>query len=318
RKSTSVRERSSAASSFLGSLRALRNFSLAATLGSTAYTVGASRPPPLLTFIAPRAAPPPLDPNLPEAPILLEHRAAEDQEAWYETRPYQTFSEERRHGVNNLVAGALRGPDLLALPPPTPPRRGLCGHDGIVHGGLLATLLDEDSRADSESPHITQNLTEKIGVTANLSVNYRAPTRADQFVVMRVRLMEVKGGKARVSGTVEGLDGNLFVQPRYARFSNKNAVLERIGAQPVAEPPRRAHEEASLSRRRSMPLPTAHGRKPGADPAEPIARESFSGASISAFRPHVWNQGIEIIEYLMHQSGDLVICCAWVFWAPGE
>jgi acyl-coenzyme A thioesterase PaaI-like protein len=21
--------------------------------------------------------------------------------------------------------------------------RGLCGHDGIVHGGLLATLLDE-------------------------------------------------------------------------------------------------------------------------------------------------------------------------------
>ncbi|KAI9466787.1 HotDog domain-containing protein [Lactarius psammicola] len=275
---------SSAASSFLGSLRALRNFSLAATLGSTAYTVGAFYPPPLLTFIAPRAAPPPLDPNLPEAqayvealeeelqklPILLEHRTAEDREAWYETRPYQTFSEERR--VNNLTAGALRGPGLLALPPLVRARRdeseglilvhvgrGLCGHDGIVHGGLLATLLDEALARTA-----TQNLPEKIGVTANLSVNYRAPTRADQFIVMRIRLLEAKGRKARVSGTIEDLDGNvlieasgLFVQPRYARFLNKNAVLERIGAQPVAEPPRRAPEEASLSRPRSMPLPAA-------------------------------------------------------------
>jgi hypothetical protein len=64
------------------------------------------------------------------------------------------LSEERR--VNNLTAGALRGPGLLALPPLVRARRdesegfilvhvgrGLCGHDGIVHGGLLATLLDE-------------------------------------------------------------------------------------------------------------------------------------------------------------------------------
>lgn len=159
---------SSASSSFLGSSRTLRNITLAATLGSTAYTVGAFYPPPLLSYIAPRAAPPPPDSNLPETqayiealeeqlqklPLLLKHRAAEDQEAWYETRPYQTFAEERR--VNNLIAGALRGPGLLALPPLVRARRdesegfilvhvgrGLCGHDGIVHGGLLATLLDE-------------------------------------------------------------------------------------------------------------------------------------------------------------------------------
>ena len=162
---------SSALSYFLGSLRAaraLRTFSLAATLGTTAYTVGAFYPPQLATYIAPRPAPPPPDPNLPETqayvealeeqlqklPILLKHRATEDREAWYEARPYQNFSEERR--VNNLTAGALRGPGLLALPPLVRARkdesegfilvhvgRGLCGHDGIVHGGLLATLLDE-------------------------------------------------------------------------------------------------------------------------------------------------------------------------------
>ena len=149
-------------------LRTLRNFTLAATLGSTAYTVGAFYPPTLVTFISPRAAPPPPDPDLPETqayvsaleeqlqnlPILVKHRASEDPEAWYEARPYQSFPEDRR--ANNLTAGALRGPGRLALPPLVRARwdesegfiivhvgRGLCGHDGIVHGGLIATLLDE-------------------------------------------------------------------------------------------------------------------------------------------------------------------------------
>ena len=58
--------------------------------------------------------------------------------------------------MNNLSAGALRGPGKLALLPLVRVKkddseaitivhvgRGLCGHDGIIHGGLLATLLDE-------------------------------------------------------------------------------------------------------------------------------------------------------------------------------
>lgn len=167
----SLRLVSSASSIFSGSsrgLRTLRFFTLAATLGSTAYTVGAFYPPPLLTYIAPRSAPPPSDPDLPESrayvaaleeelqklPLLLKHRADEDPGAWYETRPYVSLPEDRR--VNNLTAGALRGPGRLALLPLVRARfdesealvivhvgRGLCGHDGIVHGGLLATLLDE-------------------------------------------------------------------------------------------------------------------------------------------------------------------------------
>ena len=58
--------------------------------------------------------------------------------------------------MNSLTAGALRGPGKLALTPLVRGRydetesvvflhlgRGVCGHDGIVHGGLIATLLDE-------------------------------------------------------------------------------------------------------------------------------------------------------------------------------
>jgi len=251
-------------------LRTLRNFTLAATLGSTAYTVGAFYPPTLVTYIAPRAAPPPPDPDLPETqayvaaleeqlqnlPILRTHRAKEDPEAWYEARPYQYLPEELR--VNNLTAGALHGAGRLALPPLVRARwdesegfivvhvgRGLCGHDGIVHGGLLATLLDEALARTA-----MHNLPEKIGVTANLTINYRAPTRADQFIVFRIHLLEVKDRKSRVSATIEDLDGNvlveasgLFVQPKYAKFLNKNAILERLGAKPHVEQTTRRHGE---------------------------------------------------------------------------
>ncbi|KAI0269208.1 HotDog domain-containing protein [Gloeopeniophorella convolvens] len=251
-------------------LRTLRYASLAITAGTGVYTVGALYPPTLLTFISPRPAPPPPDPDLPETkayvaaleeqllqlPLLLEHRATENSEEWYETRPYISLPEERR--VNNLTAGALRGPGRLALPPLVRARRdesenliivhvgrGLCGHDGIVHGGLLATLLDE-----ALARVATQNLPEKIGVTANLTVNYRAPTRAEQFIVFRIKLLEAKGRKTRVQGRVEDLDGNLladatatFVQPKYAKFLNKNVVLERIGERPAVEQSKRSPEE---------------------------------------------------------------------------
>ena len=142
--------------------------SLASGIAATSYTVGSLYPPALATFISPRSAPPPPDPNEPSSiayvealeeslhnlPLLKNHRTSEDAHEWYETRPYISIPEERR--ANNLTAGALRGPGKLALPPLVRAKkdesenwlflhvgRGLCGHDGIVHGGLLATLLDE-------------------------------------------------------------------------------------------------------------------------------------------------------------------------------
>jgi acyl-coenzyme A thioesterase PaaI-like protein len=87
----------------------------------------------------------------------------------------------------------LRGPGKLAFAPLVRCRkdeseiiavvhvgRGLCGHDGIIHGGLLATLLDETLARTA-----INNLPKKVGVTANLSINYRAPTKADQFIVIK-------------------------------------------------------------------------------------------------------------------------------------
>jgi len=133
------------------------------------YAFGSLYPPPQLTILFPRPAPGPpsshdshssiayttsLEQTLQTLPLLQSLRSQPDADEWYETRPYTNYPEERR--VNNLSAGALRGPGKLALRPLVRSRkdekeavvivhvgRGLCGHDGIIHGGLLATLLDE-------------------------------------------------------------------------------------------------------------------------------------------------------------------------------
>lgn len=109
--------------------------------------------------------------------------------------------------------------------------RGVCGHEGIVHGGMLATLLDEILGRQA-----LLNLPDKIGVTAYLNLNYRAPTRADQFLVIKTRLVEAKGRKAKVAGRIEDAQGNvlveaeaLFIQPKYAKVLNTQRMREMMG-----------------------------------------------------------------------------------------
>ncbi|KAK0451731.1 Thioesterase/thiol ester dehydrase-isomerase [Armillaria borealis] len=228
------------------------------------YLGGAIYPPQELVFLYPRHAPAPpsdltspdviaytesLEEQLQNLPLLQKARKAEDADEWYETRPYTNFPEDRR--VNNLTAGALRGPGKLALPPVVRAKRdeseawifahlgrSLCGHDGIIHGGLLATLLDE-----SLGRLAIVNLPEKVGVTATLSLTYKAPTIADQFVVIKTSLQELQGRKITVTGRIEDLEGKilveasaLFVQPKYSGMLNKRPLHEALGM-PTPIPP---------------------------------------------------------------------------------
>ncbi|KAG0704964.1 HotDog domain-containing protein [Suillus ampliporus] len=243
--------------------RYLRTLALGGSVAVTGYTLGAVYPHPYITFISPRPAPAPPDPESPQSieyivaleqslqslPLLTSLRAQPDADEWYETRPYATYAEELR--VNSLTAGALRGPGKLALPPLVRARRdeseavvvvhvgrGVCGHDGIIHGGLLATILDE-----SLARTAIINLPEKIGVTANLSINYRAPTFADQFIVVRISLIDKAGRKSKVIGKVEDLKGNVlveahatFVQPKYAHLLKSKAVQQMMGHPEPAKP----------------------------------------------------------------------------------
>ncbi|KAJ7084625.1 HotDog domain-containing protein [Mycena belliarum] len=244
-------------------LGTLATISFAAGLSIGAYTVGALFPPTPISLLYPRPAPPPpSDANSPESlaytaaleaelqalPALLAQRTRADAGEWYEARPQSAVPPETR--VNKLTSGALKGPGRLALFPLARVRkdeqaaviflhvgRGLCGHDGIVHGGLLATLLDE-----ALARNAITNLPDKVGVTATLNLRYKAPTRADQFIIIKTELVEQKGRKAVVKGRVEDLAGTLlveadalFIQPRYAKLLNTELVRQTMGARP-AEP----------------------------------------------------------------------------------
>jgi adenylylsulfate kinase len=164
-------------------------------------------------------------------PLAQEFRA---KEGFSEVRPHMKIPEGYRS--HNLTAGTLSGPGRLVVPPLVFLEddgkslvsiayigNQLCGHPGIIHGGLMATLLDEGLArcCFAALPH-------KMGMTANLNVNYRAPTMADSYVVLRAKTTKVEGRKAWVEGRIETLvnEGEtpvvlveataLFVTPRQA------------------------------------------------------------------------------------------------------
>ncbi|KAH8199918.1 hypothetical protein TruAng_005914 [Truncatella angustata] len=157
-----------------------------------------------------------------------------------EARPHMKIPAPFR--TNNLTAGTLLGPNRVPVPPVVWVEEGgkslvsvsylgeeLCGHPGIVHGGFLATMLDEGMARCSFGalPH-------GVGMTANLNVNYRAPAMTGNYVVLKAETTNVEGRKAEVTARIETLPENegdkavilaeataLFISPRNAAMMQK-------------------------------------------------------------------------------------------------
>lgn len=94
------------------------------------------------------------------------------------------------------------------------------GHQGIVHGGLIATLLDEGLARCS-----TLSLPNGYGVTGSLEVNYRAPIPSNSYIVLRANTVESKGRKIVLQGKLETLDARLLaegqvvmIEPKWAKY----------------------------------------------------------------------------------------------------
>ncbi|KAF7509876.1 hypothetical protein GJ744_007387 [Endocarpon pusillum] len=157
-----------------------------------------------------------------------------------ESRPHLKIPEAVRS--HNLTAGTLAGPGMIVVPPYIWNERegkelvqifylgnNVSGHSGLVHGGLLATMLDE-GLARCCFPVLPN----KVGVTASLQINYKKPTKADQYLVLKATTTKVEGRKAFVEGHIETMpeDGEepeilvsanaLFIEPKHA------ALLKRL------------------------------------------------------------------------------------------
>lgn len=158
-----------------------------------------------------------------------------------ESRPHQNVPATMR--AHNLMTGTLAGAHKISVAPYIFNDDAgksmtmilhlgseVCGHPGIIHGGLLAALLDEGLARCCFAA-----LPNKVGVTANLNIDYRHPAPADSFFVLKAVTVKVEGRKAWVEGRIETLPVGggdddaepvlvvearaLFIEPRQAAVS---------------------------------------------------------------------------------------------------
>jgi acyl-coenzyme A thioesterase PaaI-like protein len=110
---------------------------------------------------------------------------------------------------------------------------GTIGWPGVVHGGVIATLLDE---------HSARAALKDLGgggvLTANLDITYKRPTLASDFYVLRAHAVPEealppeetgkRGRKVWVDARIETVDGKTCVECRSLFVSPKSVSLRRV------------------------------------------------------------------------------------------
>jgi acyl-coenzyme A thioesterase PaaI-like protein len=107
--------------------------------------------------------------------------------------------------------------------------KDLNGHEGIVHGGIISLMIDDTFGWGYQAMGLAQGKSYgdkdfPMVVTANLSVNYRAPLPAESNVVIRVRHENTDGRKITMSARLESHDGSIL-------YSEATALFITVGKQ---------------------------------------------------------------------------------------
>lgn len=157
--------------------------------------------------------------TLDKLPIVTELRSHREQ--WREWPAYSSIAQPDR--PHRLTSGPMSGSAGISVQQVfwnEAENRGIivlhfgsavCGWPGVVHGGALATVLDE-----SLGRVAIRGFPAKTGVTANLDLNYRRPVLANQWYVIRVQPIRegATDRKMWVSGTLEDLQERVCVEAK--------------------------------------------------------------------------------------------------------
>lgn len=156
----------------------------------------------------------------------VKDEAGKEHKKWKEGRYYDTIP--TLHRGHMLTSGLLKGPGYLTVEPlvfQDVESKGeivifyhvgdkLDGHDGIVHGGFLATIMDEGLTRCG-----FPRLPNKYGVTGTLELNYRSPTPSNSYIMLKGQVDNVKGRRAVAKGKLQTL-------PKYHVDGNSNSILD--------------------------------------------------------------------------------------------
>ncbi|KAL4805826.1 HotDog domain-containing protein [Aspergillus unguis] len=104
--------------------------------------------------------------------------------------------------------------------------RGMEGWPITVHGGAIATILDEHLARVA-----IQHLPERTAVTANLDINYRRPVFSGTYYSVHATLDQERSTdrKAYVKGEVRSMDGDLLAESSGLFVVPRGYKLRKLG-----------------------------------------------------------------------------------------
>lgn len=91
----------------------------------------------------------------------------------------------------------------------------LCGYPFLVHGGMIATLLNETFKRNALLSTKTASSLKDDFMVENLTINYKRPTLANQFLIVKTRPVESEKNSDRVQvleSVVEDKKGRVLVK----------------------------------------------------------------------------------------------------------
>jgi len=97
------------------------------------------------------------------------------------------------------------------------------GYPGVVHGGIVAALIDETAGRAL----LLDGDTERLMVTLKLEVRYRRPTPTGQPLTVLGRVIQQSGSRAKVAAEVQLADGTVTADGEAVLVRPPKAFLDR-------------------------------------------------------------------------------------------
>ena len=129
----------------------------------------------------------------------------------------------------------------------------LCGFDGLVHGGIIATLLDEVA-AWTNFAYLL-----RIGVTLEASVRYLKPVPTETEILLEGKVVRHDEKSSVIASTIRSAEGTLLTEsqskwllPDYSTLARVTGIDEQTLEKTVRqmmESIRQLHNDAKETRR---------------------------------------------------------------------
>ena len=81
-----------------------------------------------------------------------------------------------------------------------------CGFEGMVHGGIIATILDEIA-AWTNTAHFN-----RIGITLEASIQYLKPVPTNTEILVESKIVDHDNKRSKISGTISNQVGTILAK----------------------------------------------------------------------------------------------------------